>query len=86
MYIRACTILAFQSEKEEELPCVNFQLGKEQLKKRCVKLVVTKGENRQRSSANEHWTEAETKSDSQLGSLMNVAEFKANFMDKLSYY
>ena len=37
-------------------------------------------ENLQQSFANEHWTEAETKSDSQIESLMNVAEFKANFM------
>ena len=32
------------------------------------------------------WTEAETKSDSQVESLINVAEFKANFMGKLHYY
>ena len=32
----------------------------------------------QRSFANEHWTEAKTKSDSQVESLMNVAEFKTN--------
>ena len=31
----------------------------------------------------QHWTEAETKSDSQVESLINVAEFKANFMGKL---
>ena len=36
--------------------------------------------NLQRSFANEHWTEAETKSNSQVESLMNVAQFKANFM------
>ena len=42
--------------------------------------------NLQWSFANEHWTEAEKKSDSQVGSLMNVAEFKANFMDKLYCY
>ena len=51
-----------------------------------VNLVVMKGENLQRSFANEHWTEAETKSDSQVKSLMNVAEFKANFMGKLYCY
>ena len=78
MYIRACTILAFQSGKEE-LPSANFQLGKWQLKKWSVNLVVTKGENLQLSFA-------ETKSDSQIESLMNVAEFKANFMGKLYYY
>ena len=33
------------------------------------------------SFANECWTEAETKSDSQVVSLMNVAEFKVNSMD-----
>ena len=33
-----------------------------------------------------HWTEAVTKSDSQVESLINVAEFKANFMGKLYYY
>ena len=49
-------------------------------------LVVTKGKNLQQSFANEHWTEPETKSDSQVESLMNVAEFKANFMGKLYYY
>ena len=81
VYIRACTILAFQSEKEEELPRANFKL-----KKWCVKLVVTKGENLQWSFANEHWTEAEPKSDSQVGCLMNVAEFRATFVDKLYYY
>ena len=43
-------------------------------------------ENLQRSLVNEHWTEAETKSDSQVESLMNVAEFKTNFMGKLYYY
>ena len=42
--------------------------------------------NLQWSFANEHWTEAETKSDSQVESLMNAAEFKANFMGKLYYY
>ena len=36
--------------------------------------------------ANEHRTEAETKSDIQIENLMNVAEFKANFMGKLYYY
>ena len=34
----------------------------------------------------QHWTEAETKSDSQAESLINVAEVKANFMVKLHYY
>ena len=57
-----------------------------QLKKWSVNLVDTKGENLQRSFVNEHWTEAETKSDSQVESLMNVAEFKAYFMGKLYYY
>ena len=33
--------------------------------------------------ANENWTEAEPKPDSHVRSLMNVAEFKANSMDKL---
>ena len=32
----------------------------------------------QRSFANKHWTEAKTKSDSQVESLINVAEFKTN--------
>ena len=32
----------------------------------------------QQSFANEHRTEAKTKSDSQVESLMNVAEFKTN--------
>ena len=36
--------------------------------------------------ANEHRTEAETKSDIQVENLINVAEFKANFMGKLYYY
>ena len=36
--------------------------------------------------ANEHWTEAETKSDIQVENLTNVAEFKANFMGELYYY
>ena len=35
--------------------------------------------------ANEHRTEAETKSDVQFENLINVAEFKANFMGKLYY-
>ena len=34
----------------------------------------------------QHWTEAETKSDSQVERLINVAEVKANFMGKLHYY
>ena len=34
----------------------------------------------------QRWTEAETKSDSQVESLINVAEFNANFMGKLYYY
>ena len=42
-----------------------------------------KGEN---LHANEHRTEAETKSDIQVENLINVAEFKANFMGKLYYY
>ena len=41
-----------------------------------------KGEN---LHANEHRTEAETKSDIQVENLINVAEFKANFMGKLYY-
>ena len=85
VYIRACRILAFESGKGE-LPSANFQLGKEQLKEWSVNLVNTKGQNLQRSFANEHWTEAEANSDRQVESLMNVAEFKANFMGKLSYY
>ena len=40
----------------------------------------------QRSFANEHRTEAETKSDIQVENLINIAEFKANFMGKLYYY
>ena len=40
----------------------------------------------QQSFANEHWTETEPKSDSQVGSLMIVVEFKANTMDKLYHY
>ena len=36
--------------------------------------------------ANEHRIEAETKSDIQIENLINVAEFKANFMGKLYYY
>ena len=46
-------------------------------------MVVTKGENLQRLFANEHRTEAETKSNIQVENLINVAEFKANFMGKL---
>ena len=42
-----------------------------------------KGVNLQRSFANEHWNEAEPKSDSQIGRLMNVGELKHNVMDKL---
>ena len=41
------------------------------------------GGNLQRLFANEHRTEAETKSDIQVENLINVAEFKANFMGKL---
>ena len=78
----SCTILAFQSGKEEQLPSANFQLLKYQLKKWSVNLVVTKRKNLQRPFANEHWTKAETKSDSQVESLMNDAEFKANFVGK----
>ena len=36
--------------------------------------------------ASEHQTEAETKSNIQIENLINVAEFKANFMGKLYYY
>ena len=35
---------------------------------------------------NEHRTEAETKSDIQVENLIDVAEFKANFMGELYYY
>ena len=35
--------------------------------------------------ANEHWTEAETKSDIRVENLMNVAQVKATFMGKLYY-
>ena len=42
--------------------------------------------NLQRLFANEHRTEAETKSDIQVENLINFAEFKANFMGKLYYY
>ena len=46
-----------------------------------------KGKNLQQFNGHlQHWTEAETKSDSQVESLINVAEFKANFMGKLYYY
>ena len=45
-------------------------------------LVVTKG----KKFENEHRTGAETKSDIQIENLINVAEFKANFMGKLYYY
>ena len=41
-------------------------------------MVVTEGENIQRLFANQHRTEAETKSDIQVENLINVAEFKAN--------
>ena len=34
----------------------------------------------------QRWTEAETKSDGQVESLINVADFNANFMGKLYYY
>ena len=47
-----------------------------------VNLVVTKGKN---LGHLQHWTEAETKSDSQVESLVNVNEFKANFMGNLYY-
>ena len=55
------------------------------MKEWSVNLVVTKGENLQRLFANEHRTEAE-KSDIQVENLINVADFKANFMGKLYYY
>ena len=45
-----------------------------------------RGKSSTRLIANEHWTEAETKSDIQVENLINVAEFKANFMGKLYYY
>ena len=51
--------------------------------KECKFDFVMKGEN---LHANEHQTEAETKSDIQVENLINVAEFKANFMGKLYYY
>ena len=40
----------------------------------------------QRLFANEHWTEAKTKSGIQVENLINIAESKANFMGKLYYY
>ena len=44
-------------------------------------------ENLQRSSANEHWTEAKSKSDSQVESLMNIAaEFKTNIAKKIKLF
>ena len=46
-------------------------------------MVVTKGEK----FANEHRTEAEQNQTSmEIENLINVAEFKANFMGKLYYY
>ena len=45
-----------------------------------------KGENLQWLLANEHRTQAETKSDIRVENFINVAEFKANFMGKLYYY
>ena len=46
-----------------------------------MNLVVTKGKNLQQFNGHlRHWTEAETKSDSQVESLINVAEFKVNFI------
>ena len=45
-----------------------------------------KSSTHQRLFANEHRTEAETKSDIQVQNLINVAEFKANSMRKLCYY
>ena len=46
-----------------------------------MNLVVLKGKNLQQFNGYlHHWTEAETKSDSQVESLINVAEFKANFI------
>ena len=46
-----------------------------------MNLVVTKGKNLQQFNGHSHhWTEAETKSDSQVESLINIAEFKADFI------
>ena len=46
-----------------------------------MSLVVTKGKSLQQFNGHlHHWIEAETKSDSQAESLINVAEFKANFI------
>ena len=45
-----------------------------------------KAENLQQLFANGNWTEAETKSDTQVDSLINVPEFKTSFMGKLYYY
>ena len=55
--------------------------------KKSVNLVVTKGKNLQQFNGHlQHWIEAKTKSDSQVESLINVAEFKADFMGKSYYY
>ena len=46
-----------------------------------MNLVVTKGKNLQQFNGHlHHWTEAETKPDSQVESLINAAEFKADFI------
>ena len=51
------------------------------------KFVCHERENLQQFNGHlQHWTEAETKSDSQVESLINVAELIANFMGKLYYY
>ena len=64
VYNRACKIIALQPGKKEEPSSSNAQLGKRQLKNWHVNSIVAKGENRERSFENEHWTEAEPKSDS----------------------
>ena len=46
------------------------------MKKWHVNSVVNKGENLHQSFANEHGTEAEPRSDGQVGSLISVAKFK----------
>ena len=75
VYIRTCTILSCQSGKEKP-PSANFQLVT--IEEMECKFGCHERENLQRSFANEHWTEAKTKSDSQVQSLMSVAEFKTN--------
>ena len=90
VYIRACTIFAYNSctliwKRGRTTKC-KFSAWKVTAKKMVCKFGCHERGNLQRSFSNERWTEAETKSDSQAGSLMNVAEFKAAFMGKLYYY